>query len=325
MNDINNNSNGEGQEEKQAIKINKKMRMWNRYKNYCFIALGILAVVIIIAVGVELLPDADNNQAANVSTEAQTKDYVAQLGTSDATEGSSEVGSEDTGSTDAPTEVQTEAPTQKPTEAPTQKPTEAPTQKPTEAPTQSSGNVPQKETFTTKDKFTGAVFVGDTVINGISYYKNLPAAQVVSDVNMISKNAAGKVDAVMASNPKKVFIMVGLNDANYGTYTTDNIVSNIEKFVKAVKAKNSATEVYVLSVLPVTKAFESKSTVKQSFLNNLNYALSTKAAGMGAKYIDVATSFKDSNGYMFTQCSGTGCNLKQEYYPYFLNKIATFM
>ncbi len=308
---IHDNTNDESMEEKPQVKINRKMRTWNRYKNYCFALGGVLAIGLIIALCVHLLPGADNKNTANESKPSQTKDYVAQLGTTDSTEGA----------TDSGTEAATEGVTSKPTEAPTEKPTE----KPTQAPTQSAATVPQVVTFNTKDKFKDVVFVGDTVVNGISYYKHLPASQVVSDVNMVSSQAVDKVNTVMASNPKKVFIMIGLNDANYGTFTTGNIVSNIEKFVKAVKAKNSSTEVYIMSVMPVTKAFESKSSVKQSFLNELNYSLSTKASAMGAKYMDIATSFKDSSGYMFTQCSGTGCNLKQAYYPFFLNKVAGLM
>ncbi len=307
-----NNDNDESQEMRPQIKINKKMRMWNKYKNYCFIVAGILVVVLIVGVCISLLPDGDSKKPVNNETPAATKDYIAQLGTLEETKTANE-------STGAATEGTQGS------EAQTQKPTESPTQKPTETPTQVASSAPQVVAFNTKDKFADAVFVGDTVVNGISYYKHLPSGQVVSDVNMVSSDAAGKVGTVMASNPKKVFIMVGLNDANYGIYKTDDIVKNIEKFVKAVKAKNSSTQVYIMSVLPITKAFESKSSVKQSFLNELNYAFSTKASGMGAKYIDVATNFKDSDGYMFTQCTGTGYNLKQNYYGFFLNKIAALM
>lgn len=308
-----NNDNDESQEIRPQIKINKKMRMWNKYKNYCFIVAGILVVVLVVGLCVSLLPDENSKKPANNETPVATKDYIAQLGTLEETK--------DVEQSSGATTEGTEAQTQKPTETPTQAPTEAPTQ----APTQTATSAPQVVAFNTKDKFKDAVFVGDTVINGISYYKHLPSAQVISDVNMVSSDAAGKVSSIMASNPKKVFIMVGLNDANYGTYKTDDIVKNIEKFVKAVKAKSSSTEVYVMSVLPITKAFESKSSVKQSFLNELNYSLSTKVSSMGAKYIDVATNFKDSDGYMFTQCTGTGYNLKQNYYGYFLNKIAALM
>ncbi len=301
--------NGENHEGKPQVKINRKMRMWNKYKNYCFIGGGVLSVVLVIVLCVWLLPDKDDNNVVNNPTEAVTKDYVAQLGTQGATNESTEAQS------------QTSNETQVPTEAPTQTPTQAPT----EAPTQAVSTAPGKVTFTAKDKFNDAVFVGDTVVNGISYYRYLEAGKVVSNINMVSEQAVNHVNTVMASNPKKVFIMVGLNDANYGSRTVDFITGGIEKFVKAVKAKNSSTEVYVLSVLPVTKDFESRSKVKQSFLNELNYALSTKASSMGAKYIDVATNFKDSNGYMFTQCSGTGSNLKQEYYPFLLNKIGDLM
>lgn len=305
------NSQRENREGKSQVRINKKMRMWNKYKNYCFIGAGALAVVILVVVVVNLLPD-DNGRpdyADNSQTQQETQaDYISQLGTERPTQTepvTGSAGTDGTGTDSAGTEQ-----------------TQAPAQTETQAPAQTAGTAPVKETFTTKSKFDGAVFVGDTVVNGMSYYKYLNVSQVVTDNNMVSSQAAGYADTVMASNPSKVFIMVGLNDANYGNRTVDSVAGNIEKFVKAVKAKKSSTEVYVLSVLPVTQSFEAGHNVKQSFLNELNYALSTKASGMGAKYIDVATTFKDASGYMYTDCSGTGANLKMEYYPFLLNKIA---
>jgi len=296
MNTIRNNEQGE----KTEIKINRKMRMWNKYKNYCIIGGGIVAVVLILVLVVSIFP-------GNKESVKPQHDISKNIAKEDATG-------------DNNTQKDTQSESQQETQSETQ--TEAPTEAKTEAPTQPALSAPEKQTFTAKDKFSKSVFVGDTIVNGISYYKFLNASQVVSNINMISEQVAGRADEVAKSSPEKVFIMIGLNDANYGTRTTDQVLNNIKKSVEAIKSKNSSATIYVLSVMPITKEFENSSNVKQSFLNELNYKLSTNASSFGAKYIDIATAFKDGSGYMYSSCTSNGYSLKIDYYPYMLNRIA---
>lgn len=290
------------QDSRPEIKINRKMRMWNKYKSYCIIGGGIAAVLLVIVLIVNIVP---GNKGNTKLPSESGKDTVWENKTNaaDQTQGESQQ------------ESQSETQSESVTEAPTQTETEAPTQAP------ASSGTPEKQTFTAKDKFANSVFVGDTIVNGISFYKYLNASQVVSSTNMISEQIAGRAGEIAAGGPDKIFIMIGLNDANYGTRTTDQVLNNIKAAVQAIKARSSAT-IYVLSVMPVTKAFEGSSNVKQSFINELNYKLSTNASSFGANYIDVATSFKDSSGYLYSECTGSGYSLKTEYYPYMLNRIA---
>lgn len=291
------------QDSRPEIRINRKMRMWNKYKNYCIIGGGIVAVVLVIVLIVNIFPGSGNN--AQPPSE-NGKDIVQESNTNDSSQPQDE----------SQQESQDESQAESNAEAPTEANTEAPAQP------QTSSGVPEKQTFTTKDKFANSVFVGDTIVNGISFYKYLDASSVVSSTNMISEQIAGRASEITASNPDKIFIMIGLNDANYGTRTTDQVLNNIKSSVEAIKARSSSATIYVLSVLPVTKEFESSSNVKQSFINELNYKLSTNASSFGANYIDVATAFKDSSGYLYSECTGSGYSLKTEYYPYLLNRIA---
>lgn len=291
------------QDSRPEIKINRKMRMWNKYKNYCIIGGGIAAVVLVIVLIVNIFP----GSSGNIQSPSESgKDIVQESDTKDSSQPQNE----------SQQESQSETQGENNTEAPTEANTEAPTQ------AQVSSGIPEKQTFTAKDKFAKSVFVGDTIVNGISFYKYLDASQVVSSTNMISEQIAGRASEIVAGNPDKVFIMIGLNDANYGTRTTDQVLNNIKSSVEAIKAKNSSVTIYVLSVMPVTKEFENSSNVKQSFINELNYKLSTNASSFGANYIDVATAYKDSSGYLYSECTGSGYSLKTEYYPYLLNRIA---
>ena len=180
----------------------------------------------------------------------------------------------------------------------------------------------EAETFTNKDYYSDTVFMGDSVISGIESYGYLN--NVVGNVNATSGKLESYVSEGMKSNPSKVFIMVGHNDANYGTIKEESLASNITDIVAAIHKKNSSTKVYVLSITPITSAYENKSStnVKQSYIDKANSLIEENASSGKYTYVDVASAYKDTNGYMKTDCTGNGINLKNSYYPFLLNGIA---
>ena len=283
------NQRKDNMEEKPQIKLNRKRRMWHKYKNYCFIGGAAIIAIIIVAVILKSCQggNADNKEIQQPTTQSETQQPTA---------------SQETVTQSQESETQT--------------------QQETDAP--EAAEKAEVVTFEQKAAFDDAVFIGDSIVSGISYYGFLDDSKVIANNNMTSNQVEDYIDQAMSSNPGKVFIMVGLNDANYGNRTSDYVVEKISGAVSKIKAKNASTKVYVLSVLPVTKSFESKDNVgvSQSFIDEVNKGLSEKAASMNAEYIDVASSYKDSEGYMMSDCTGNGFNLNTGYYPFMLNKIA---
>lgn len=295
-------SNNREDEGRPEIRINKKMRTWNKYRNYCFIAAGVIVVILAVFIVVNIVTkDKGNSDVAKESTNhnstvSQTKEDLSNTQTIAQTE---------------PTKEQTT----------TQQPTTKAGQ--VGGTLKVSGSV-EKQDFVGADKFKDCVFLGDSIISGISFYEFLPESQVVSDDNVTSDKLQKHIDSVLSSNPSKVFIMVGLNDANYGTRDGATIAGFIGDTVKEIKSKSASTSVYILSVLPVTSAFENRSNVsiKQSLLDEINESLSKNAAEYGATFIDLADAYKDGSGYLKTECTGNGSNIYGEYYPFMLNSIS---
>ena len=285
-----------GDEPKVEIKLNRKMRMWNKYRSYCIGGGAVILLLIILALIFKGCTNGKNNPG-----DPNQPSPMAVLETT------------------APPETQSTP------EQTTTQPQETQTET-TQA--ESSGNSyriegsAETQDFTSEGAFSDSVFLGDSIADGISYYGYLSDAQVVSDGNMTARNAGDYVDTVMASNPKNVLIMLGLNDANYGTMGAETIVSNIGSIVSAIHEKNSETKVYVISVLPVTSDFEGKSNVRQSLIDEINSGLSENAQAMNATYIDAASAYKDGSGYLKSECTGNGSNLYNGYYPFLLNGIA---
>ena len=296
--DSNKNSIEDG---KTQIKLNRKMRMWHKYRNFCIAGVGILVVLFLVAVIYKGIRSIDRQSTV---TTAQSQAAVT-------------TAAQTTADTQTTAAVQTTAAAQTTTAA---QATTAQSQTTKYAVT---GPAAAQE-YTSKDYYSGAVFLGDSIVSGISYYNYLPASQVFADGNYTTDKTAGSIDSIVAAKPSKVFIMIGLNDLNYGTRSADQVVSNISGIVSQIKTALPSTNVYILSLLPITQAFEAKTTVHitQAAINDVNDKLSEQAASMNAVYVDVASAFKDGSGYMTASFTGNGSNIYNEYYPFLLNGIA---
>ena len=278
-------------ETKSQIKLNRKMRLWNKYRIFCIIAAVVLVVIIVASVAVKNINGKKNNELANnnVTTTAAQQESTTQQTT---------------------TAAQQESTTQQTT-----------TQAATGSTLKLAGSA-SAEQFTKKDFYNGTVFLGDSVISGISSYGYLD--NVYGNVNATSAKLEDYVSAAMAVNPSKVFIMVGHNDANYGTIKEESLADHIVSIVEAIHKSSSSTKVYVLSMTPITSAYENKQSinVKQSYIDTANKLIEQKAVTGNYTYIDVASAYKDDSGYMKTECTGNGINLTTSYYPFLLNGIA---
>lgn len=285
-------------ETRPEINLNRKMRMWNKYRIFCIIAAVILVVVIVVVAAVKGITGGKNKQVAENPTpsQGQSQTYVPEATT---TAGET-TGAEQTTKQEETTTTQAA---------------------PSGSGLKLSGSA-EAETFTNKDYYSDTVFMGDSVISGIESYGYLN--NVVGNVNATSGKLESYVNEAMKSNPSKVFIMVGHNDANYGTIKEESLASNITDIVAAIHKKNSSTKVYVLSITPITSAYENKSSnnVKQSYIDKANSLIEENASSGKYTYVDVASAYKDTNGYMKTDCTGNGINLKNSYYPFLLNGIA---
>ena len=285
-------------ETKPEIKLNRKMRMWNKYKIFCIIAAVILVVVIVVVATVKGITGGKNKQVAEKPTpsQKQSQTYVPEATTAAGVTTAAEqtTKQEETTTTQAA---------------------------PSGSGLKLSGSAEAVE-FTKKDYYSDSVFMGDSVISGIESYGYLD--NVVGNVNATSGKLESYVSEAMKSNPSKVFIMVGHNDANYGTIKEESLASNITDIVEEIHKKKSSTKVYVLSITPITSAYEKKSStnVKQSYIDKANSLIEENASSGKYTYVDVASAYKDTNGYMKTDCTGNGINLKNSYYPFLLNGIA---
>lgn len=300
---------------KNEIKLNKKMRMWNKYKNLVYVCAGVVAAVVVCIAAYKGITGSSDN--TDKKSAAQTT--VAGNNTTQSTQ-SQNITQQTTmqNTTVAGNAAQTTI------AGNTQQTTMANT-------TQAAGVTPltlagsaQAQEYTSRDYYNGSIFIGDSIIDGIAYYNYIDSAQIYADGNNTTDKTEKYLDDIIKLTPARVFIMVGLNDANYGTRSAQTIAENIMAVASQIKTASPNTNVCVLSLLPITQEFEAKANVnaKQSVLDEINNIVMAACPSNSVTYVDVATAFKDASGYMNPQYTGNGSNIYNEYYPFLLNGIA---
>lgn len=278
--------------DKPKISLNRKKRMWNRYRNYIAGLAVLVVAVIIFAIVLK--------SCSNKNSDRQ----------------------DDTKATTPSVQQESTAPVIQESKDSKENVTEQTTAAAAAGRTLSVSGTPETVDYTSSSAYSKAVFIGDFVVSGISQFGFLPDAQVIASNSMTSDKLTGYLDSIVSQSPDSVYIMVGINDLNYGSRSVDDIYKYEKEFIEAVKSAVPTADVYVLSVLPVSQRFESSSKVKQANIDSLNNKFSENAASLGITYIDVASVYKDGSGYFGSSYTDSGYNLKSGYYAFLLNGIA---
>ncbi len=155
----------------------------------------------------------------------------------------------------------------------------------------------------------GIVFIGDSIINGCEWSELLQNSDI-KNRGIISDSTEGilnRIEKTLESKPKKIFIMIGVNDLSSGS-PLDLIVSNYEKIVDKIKANSPLTEIYIHSVLPTNNIYY-KGDATNDKIRILNERLQSIANKYGLNYIDVFSKVLDNNGRLDERYSNDGVHL----------------
>lgn len=158
------------------------------------------------------------------------------------------------------------------------------------------------------------VFLGDSLTNACEWH------EFFRNVRLKNRGISGdttngllnRIDEVIDSKPRKIFMMIGINDLNQGR-SVDEIFKNYNVILKHFREKSSNTEVFVQSLLPLNN---------QKFPNNgtnnkiieLNAKLKDLSKDFSFHYIDLFSSFLDGNNQLDAQYTIDGIHLNGQGY-----------
>ena len=181
-----------------------------------------------------------------------------------------------------------------------------------EKPSSQYGLVPKGEWKTNK-YFDDAVFMGDSITDGIKLYDLMSNATVLSHTginlnNIMTKEVVGKgedkktiPDALGDLSVSKIYILMGANSMGL---TKDAFISSYKILINKVRELQPDATIYVQSILPVTKEYEERRPMfSNTKIDEYNEAILEMCEEMEIYYINIAEAFKDEEGRLPTEAS----------------------
>lgn len=175
-----------------------------------------------------------------------------------------------------------------------------------------------------------AIFIGDSLTTGLSLYGLLPEDQVLADTGInpqtilsrecISQDGIDKtvLDAAASLDPGKIYIMLGANGVAFLIF--DDIISWYSELIDGLKAEHPDSEIYVQSILPVTREKEDE-TLNNERITELNGLLQEMATEENVYYLSVNEAIADEEGFLPTDLSADGMHFGTTVYEEWLDYL----
>lgn len=203
-----------------------------------------------------------------------------------------------------------------------------------DSPAAASGLVPEGE-WLSSDYFDDALFIGDSITEGITLYAVMDNATVLSGTGInlntiftkeIIKQGDGKVSIMEAArnqNPGKIYVLLGVNSMLSGL---DSFLADYERVIDTLCEQHPDAVIYVQSIFPVTAAYEKKSgaVTDNEQIREYNAALLAMCEQKGVWYLDVAEAVRDENGALPDSASPSdGIHFGRTYYDKWFDYLRT--
>lgn len=135
------------------------------------------------------------------------------------------------------------------------------------------------------------LFLGDSLTDMCEW------SEILNNPDIVNRGISGdttygslnRLSEVLRLKPRKIFIMLGINDIGKGRATV-NIINDYKKILDNIKKDLPDTRIYVQSVLPINKDLF-KTNTKVEEIINLNTALEKLCINTGVHYINLYPLF----------------------------------
>lgn len=170
-----------------------------------------------------------------------------------------------------------------------------------------------------KNFFKDDLFVGDSITDELPSYQLINRANACSKIGLTLSKAKAQIDTAQISEPRNIYILMGLNDLTEDTLTTKTYINQYIDVVNYLKNKYPNSKIYIQSILPVMD----KATAKAPYLNNqrigeFNNALKSMTKQENIIYIDLSSLIDITDETSF-ESDGEHPNYK--FCPVWLNYI----
>ncbi len=177
--------------------------------------------------------------------------------------------------------------------------------------------------------YKDAVFIGNSLADGISLYGVLPECSVYAKIGLSIKDvystAANNdtvaiIDQLKSKKYAKVFLAFGESELMSGEVS--DFIADYEKLIDTVKSSQSSARIYVMAIPPISQSASSKYGITLNRLKSFNSAIKELASSLSVYYCDCYTALANEGGYLDENVSSDGINLNKSTYLEMLDYIS---
>ncbi len=172
------------------------------------------------------------------------------------------------------------------------------------------------------------VFLGNSLTDGAEFAelfnnRHIKNRGIVGD---IIQGLIDRLDPIIDGQPKKLFILSGVNDISHDV-DGDSIGRVMEKLIVRVKQRSPRTQIYLQSMLPINNDFKRYKRLegKEQVVLDGNRALEQVAHRQGVTWVNLFPLFADDEGKLRRDLTNDGLHLMGEGYVIWRDAIKQYV
>ena len=172
------------------------------------------------------------------------------------------------------------------------------------------------------------IMLGNSLTDGAEWNELLNNRHVKNRgiVGDIVQGLIDRIDPIIKGQPKKLYIMCGVNDISHDV-SADSIARVTEKLIVMVKQGSPRTKIYLQSLLPFNNNVREWKLLKgrDHVVVEANALLEQVARRQGVTWINLYPLFADENGRLRANLTNDGLHLMGEGYLIWRDAIKPYI
>ena len=172
------------------------------------------------------------------------------------------------------------------------------------------------------------VMLGNSLTDGCEFNELLGNRHIKNRgiVGDIVQGLIDRIDPIIKGQPKKLFIMTGVNDISHDV-TADSIARAMEKLIVMVKKGSPRTKIYLQSLLPFNNDVREWKLLKgrDHVVVEANVLLEQVAKRQGVTWINLYPLFADEQGRLRADLTNDGLHLMGKGYLIWRDAIKPYV
>lgn len=189
----------------------------------------------------------------------------------------------------------------------------------------------RKSIFENLDEKNKIVFLGDSLVDGNEWSESFNNNSIVNRgiSGDTTKGVLDRLDNIIDSQPRKIFLLVGVNDLLVFNQDDAVIIDNYQAILDRIKKGTPSTDVFVIGLTPINSEIiriqGTRAKNGNEYISELNRKLEKISKQMGFKYIDSFDGLIDSQNQLKKRYTHDGLHLNKDGYEVLESKIPTLV